>query len=112
MLLRAQKETLEPYMSLSDFVAPKGSVPDYVGAFACSAGFGVDELCAEYQKDSDDYKSIMAKALADRLAEALAELLHRQVRTTIWGYAADEKLSVDDCIGVKYQGMPTYSHCV
>lgn len=119
---QSQKETLDPYHCISDFVAPKGTVPDYVGAFACSAGrervrvaffvallticagFGVDEVCAAHQKDSDDFKSIMTKALADRCAEALAELLHQRVRTTIWGYAAEEKLGVEDCIGVKYQG--------
>jgi len=101
-----QKETNDPYFCLSDFVASKDSgVPDYVGAFACCAGFGVDELCAEFAKDSDDYKSIMSKALADRLAEAMAELLHQQVRKEIWGYAPDEKLSPSECIGVGYQGI-------
>ncbi len=90
--LAAQKENTEPYFSVSDFVADIDSgVPDYVGAFACSAGFGVDELCREYAKDSDDFHSILCKALADRLAEALAEHLHRKVRTTIWAYSPDVK---------------------
>ena len=101
-----QKETNDAYMCLSDFIASKDSgVPDYLGAFACCGGFGVDELCAEYAKDSDDYKSIMSKALADRLAEAMAELLHKQVRTEIWGYAPDEKLTPEECVGVGYQGI-------
>merc|ERR1711916_85515 len=103
---QAQKESTEPYYCLSDFVASKESgIPDYIGAFACSAGFGVDELCAEYAKDSDDYKSIMAKALADRLAEAFAEMLHQRVRKEIWGYSPDEQLTPTECIAVKYQGI-------
>jgi 5-methyltetrahydrofolate--homocysteine methyltransferase len=101
-----QKETVEPYFAMSDFIATKESgVADYVGAFACSAGFGVDALCAEYAKDSDDFHSILVKAIADRLAEALAEHLHRELRRTVWGYVQDEALSPDDCIGVRYQGI-------
>lgn len=103
---QGQKETVEPYHALADFVSSKASgVPDYVGAFACSAGFGVEEVCAEYMKDADDFKSILCKAIADRLAEALAEYLHQQVRTTVWAYSEKEALSPEDCIGVKYQGI-------
>ncbi len=116
---QGQKENSEPYYCVSDFVASEESkVPDYVGAFACSAGFGVDELCRQYAKDSDDYHAILAKALADRLAEALAEQLHYRVRTAIWGYSQEvgadffffffflqESLSPEQCIDVKYVGI-------
>jgi len=82
--LREQAEKVDlsdPYFCLSDFVAPKeAGVPDYVGMFAVSCGFGCDEACAVYEKDSDDYSIIMMKAIADRLAEAYAEKLHERVR--------------------------------
>lgn len=82
---QAEKDTEEPYLALSDFVAPKGSgVRDYVGAFVCSAGFGLDELTKEFKAAGDDYSYIMAEALADRLAEALAEALHERVRKEFW----------------------------
>jgi 5-methyltetrahydrofolate--homocysteine methyltransferase len=101
-----QKEDVEPYFCVSDFISNKESkVPDYLGAFACSAGFGVDELCAEYAKDHDDYKSIMTKALADRLAEASAEFLHTKIRKEIWGFAPEENLTPEECLAVKYQGI-------
>ena len=91
---------------MSDFVAPKETgLVDYVGAFAVSVGFGVDEKCAEYEKDHDDYSSIMLKALADRLTEALAEYLHERVRKEEWGYAASENLNAEDLLSVKYQGI-------
>jgi 5-methyltetrahydrofolate--homocysteine methyltransferase len=96
-------ESSDPYYCVSDFVAPKTSgLRDYVGCFAVCAGFGVDELCAEYEKDHDDYSIIMVKALADRLAEAFAEKLHRDVRTTHWGYAKDEALETEDLLKIKY----------
>ena len=83
---QAEKESQE-FTCMSDFVAPEDSgVQDYLGAFAVSAGFGSEEACAEYEADHDDYSSIMFKALADRLAEAFAELLHERVRTELWGY--------------------------
>jgi 5-methyltetrahydrofolate--homocysteine methyltransferase len=103
---QAQKENSEPYGCVSDFVASRDSkVPDYVGAFACSAGFGLEELCKHYAADSDDYHSILAKAIADRLAEALAEHVHQRVRRTIWGCSPDEKLTPQECLDVKYQGI-------
>jgi len=84
---------------LSDFIAPKESgVPDYWGGFAVTAGIGCDELVAEFEKDHDDYNSIMAKALADRLAEAFAEKMHELVRREHWGYAKEEKLGAEDLI--------------
>lgn len=82
---QAEKDTDEPYVALSDFIAPKGSgVGDYIGAFVCSAGFGLDELTKEFKAAGDDYSYIMAEALADRLAEALAEVLHERVRKDFW----------------------------
>jgi 5-methyltetrahydrofolate--homocysteine methyltransferase len=91
---------------LADFVAPKDSgKADWIGGFACTAGLGIDAKLAEFQADHDDYHSIMLKALADRLAEALAEWLHLQVRRDYWGYAADEALDNDDLIAEQYQGI-------
>jgi 5-methyltetrahydrofolate--homocysteine methyltransferase len=94
------------YVAYGDFVAPRESgVADYVGQFAVSAGFGVAEMCAEFERQNDDYSSIMAKSLADRLAEAFAEKLHHDVRTTLWGYAPDEQLTNADLLKVRYQGI-------
>jgi len=91
---------------LADFVAPKESgIEDYIGAFAVTAGLGLDELIAEYDKEHDIYKNIMAKAVADRLAEAFAEYLHRQVRTEFWGYMPDESLENNELIKERYQGI-------
>jgi len=102
--LRQQQEHNGPYLALADFIAPKESgVTDYVGAFAVTAGIGVDELVARFLKDHDDYNSIMTKALADRLAEALAEKLHRDVRAAC--YARDENLSPSELIAEKYRGI-------
>jgi 5-methyltetrahydrofolate--homocysteine methyltransferase len=98
---------------LSDFVAPKG-MPDYMGAFAVTGGIGEDELAQLYIDDGDDYSAIMAKAVADRLAEAFAEYLHQQVRKELWGYAADETLDNEALIREKYQGIrpaPGYAAC-
>jgi 5-methyltetrahydrofolate--homocysteine methyltransferase len=98
---------------LSDFVAPKGT-PDYMGAFAVTGGIGEDELAQLYIDDGDDYSAIMAKAVADRLAEAFAEYLHQQVRKELWGYAADETLDNEALIREKYQGIrpaPGYAAC-
>jgi 5-methyltetrahydrofolate--homocysteine methyltransferase len=106
--LRQQTEKVDgkPNMCLTDFIAPKESgVDDYFGAFAVTAGIGVDKLVAEYEADHDDYNSIMVKALADRLAEAFAEYLHEFVRKEAWGYAADEALDNDALINEKYQGI-------
>jgi len=100
---------------LSDFVAPKSSgKADYIGAFAVTAGTWEDDLAKAYENDGDDYNSIMVKSLADRLAEAFAEYLHKKVRKEIWGYVPDEILSNEDLIREKYQGIrpaPGYAAC-
>jgi len=96
----------KPNYCVSDFVAPKQSgVKDYMGAFAVTAGIGIDEKVAEFEQQHDDYNSIMLKALADRLAEAFAELMHQRVRREFWGYARDEQLDSDDLIAEKYRGI-------
>jgi 5-methyltetrahydrofolate--homocysteine methyltransferase len=104
-----------PNSCLGDFVAPATSgIADYIGAFAVSTGFGADEFAAEFAAALDDYNSIMVKALADRLAEALAEYLHQQVRKDYWGYAADETLDNEALIREAYQGIrpaPGYPAC-
>ena len=89
-------------------------VKDYIGAFAVTAGIGIDARVAEFEKNHDDYSAIMLKALADRLAEAFAELLHERVRREFWGYAKDEALSNEDLIEEKYRGIrpaPGYPAC-
>ncbi|MBL0047204.1 MAG: methionine synthase [Bacteroidetes bacterium] len=88
--------------ALADFLKP---ADDYIGTFALSTGFGIEKWIEKFEKDHDDYSSIMLKALADRLAEAFAELMHKKVRTEIWGYASDEKLSSEEIIKEKYQGI-------
>jgi len=102
------------YRALSDYIAPKTSgVKDYIGAF-CVSVFGADELATSYEKNHDDYNSIMVKALADRFAEAAAEYLHKEVRTTYWGYAKDEHLTNEELIGESYKGIrpaPGYPAC-
>ncbi|MET0759126.1 MAG: methionine synthase [Flavobacterium sp.] len=102
-------------MALSDFIAPKDTgKTDYMGAFCVTTGFGVDEWATEFEKNLDDYNSIMVKALADRLAEAFAEYLHEKIRTEIWGYASDETLSKQDLIEEEYKGIrpaPGYPAC-
>jgi 5-methyltetrahydrofolate--homocysteine methyltransferase len=103
---QAEKETEEPYMCVSDFIAPKSSsVPDYLGMFACTSGIGLDVIVEKYKAEGDDYNYIMAEALADRLAEAFAEKMHELTRRDWWGYAPDENMSVDDMLKVKYQGI-------
>ncbi len=101
--------------ALSDFVAPRESgVADYVGAFAVTAGHGLDALVQEFERDHDDYNAILAKALADRLAEALAERMHQRVRRELWGYAPDEALANEQLIQEEYQGIrpaPGYPAC-
>jgi 5-methyltetrahydrofolate--homocysteine methyltransferase len=93
-----------PNVSVADFVGPPG-VEDFVGAFAVTAGHGVEELVRAFEAANDDYSAILAKALADRLAEALAERMHERVRRELWGYAADEALTNDDLIAERYQGI-------
>ena len=89
-------------------------MPDYLGVFAVTAGGGIDARVAEFERNHDDYNSILLKALADRLAEAFAERMHARVRREFWGYAADEQLSNDELIEEKYRGVrpaPGYPAC-
>jgi 5-methyltetrahydrofolate--homocysteine methyltransferase len=105
----------EELASLADFIAPKESdLTDYIGAFAVTTGIGADKLAAQYEAAHDDYNAIMVKALADRLAEAFAEHLHKRVRTEYWGYAGDETLDNEALIKEKYRGIrpaPGYPAC-
>jgi len=98
-----KKSNGKPNLALSDFIAEEGQ--DYVGAFAVTAGHGELEIARKFKDAGDDYSSIMATALADRLAEAFAEALHKKVRTELWGYAPDEQTSVQDLIEENYQGI-------
>ncbi len=103
---QAKKRSGQPNKALSDFVAPKESgIPDYVGGFAVTTGHGVMDLVERFEKDHDDYNAILVKALADRLAEAFAEYLHREVRTDLWGYAKEEDLDNEELIREKYVGI-------
>jgi 5-methyltetrahydrofolate--homocysteine methyltransferase len=105
----------QPHYALADFVAPRDSgVKDWIGAFAVTAGIGLDEKVREFEARHDDYGSIMAKALADRLAEALAERMHERVRREFWGYAPEERFTSDDLVREKYRGIrpaPGYPAC-
>lgn len=115
--LRQQLKKKEgiPNIALADFIAPKETgIEDYVGSFCVSTGFGTAELAAEFEKDHDDYNSILIKSLADRLAEAFAEYLHKEVRTKYWGYATSETLSNQELIKEEYKGIrpaPGYPAC-
>ena len=104
-----------PNYCLADFIAPKESkLKDYIGAFAVTAGLGIDARVAEFEKHHDDYNAILLKSLADRLAEAFAEHLHLRVRREFWGYAADEALGNDGLIAEQYRGIrpaPGYPAC-
>jgi 5-methyltetrahydrofolate--homocysteine methyltransferase len=112
---QSQKTAGAPNIALADFIAPKDSgKQDYIGCFCVTTGFGVDEKAAEFEKQLDDYNSILVKALGDRLAEAFAEYLHLKVRKEIWGYASDESLSNQDLIAEEYKGIrpaPGYPAC-
>lgn len=112
---QSQKTKGAPNIALSDFILPKDSgITDYIGAFCVTTGFGVDEWAAEFEKDLDDYNSIMVKALADRFAEAFAEYLHEKVRQDFWGYDPQESLSTEDLIEENYKGIrpaPGYPAC-
>jgi 5-methyltetrahydrofolate--homocysteine methyltransferase len=102
---QANKEGSEPCRSLADFIAPKETgLPDHIGAFAVTSGIGLKELCDKFRADNDDYNAIMAEAVADRLAEAFAECLHKRVRDE-WGYGCEEHLSPADLIQEKYRGI-------
>ncbi|APQ16617.1 methionine synthase [Maribacter hydrothermalis] len=115
--LRQQLERREGVAdyALADFIAPKESgKKDYIGCFCVSTGFGTAELAAKYEADLDDYNAILVKALADRLAEAFAEYLHKEVRLKHWGYAANEELTNEDLIKESYKGIrpaPGYPAC-
>lgn len=112
---QSQKAKGKPNIALADFIAPKETgIQDYVGCFCVSTGFGTAELAAKYVEEHDDYNAIMVKALADRLAEAFAEYLHKEVRTNYWGYASEENLTNEDLISEKYKGIrpaPGYPAC-
>ena len=112
---QSQKTAGAPNIALADFIAPKEiGKQDYIGCFCVSTGFGVDEKASEFEKQLDDYNSILVKALGDRLAEAFAEYLHLKVRKEIWGYASDEVLSNEELIKEKYKGIrpaPGYPAC-
>ena len=97
------KDDGSPNWCLADFISPKG-FPDYVGGFAVTSGHGLKELVEKFKADHDDYNAIMAEALADRLAEAFAEFLHRRVREE-WGYGKPEKLTAEDLVAEKYRGI-------
>lgn len=115
--LRQQSEKAEgqTYNCLADFVAPKETgVTDYMGGFAVTTGIGIEKLVEQYEKDHDDYHSIMIKAIADRLAEAFAEKMHELVRKEYWGYAKEEHLSTEELIKESYRGIrpaPGYPAC-
>ncbi len=104
-----------PSLALADFIAPKETgMQDYMGCFCVTTGFGTQELATNFEEAHDDYNSIMIKALADRLAEAFAEYLHKEVRTNYWGYAANEDLSNEELIKENYKGIrpaPGYPAC-
>ena len=112
---QSQKTAGAPNIALADFIAPKDSgKQDYIGCFCVTTGFGVDEKAHEFEKQLDDYNSILVKALGDRLAEAFAEYLHLLVRTEIWGYASEESLSNQQLIAEDYKGIrpaPGYPAC-
>ncbi|MDP0926789.1 methionine synthase [Paracoccus onubensis] len=99
------KRGTRPNVALSDFVAPEGSGPDYVGGFVVTAGPEESEIAARFERANDDYSSIMVKALADRFAEAMAEMLHERVRRELWGYSPDENLGNADLIAERYDGI-------
>ncbi|MFT3690290.1 methionine synthase [Paenirhodobacter sp.] len=102
---QTSKRDGRPNVALSDFVAPEGTVRDWVGGFVVTAGPEENEIAARYERANDDYGSIMVKALADRVAEAMAELLHERVRKEYWGYAADETFAPTELIGEPYRGI-------
>ncbi|MDP5199299.1 methionine synthase [Flavobacterium sp. DG2-3] len=113
--VQSQKTKGAPNPALADFILPKESgIDDYMGAFCVTTGFGVDEWAAEYEKNLDDYNSIMVKALADRFAEAFAEYLHERVRKDFWGYDSEESLTNEELIKESYKGIrpaPGYPAC-
>jgi 5-methyltetrahydrofolate--homocysteine methyltransferase len=109
------KRAKVPNLALADFIAPKSTgIQDYIGLFVVTAGDGAGALAKQFEESGDDYSAIMVKALADRLAEAAAEYLHQQVRTSFWGYSSTEKLSISELIKEQYEGIrpaPGYPAC-
>lgn len=112
---QTQKAKDLPNFSLADFIAPKQTgLKDYLGGFVVTAGLGIEKYVKQYQENLDDYSAILLKALADRLAEAFAELMHKKVREELWGYVQNENLNNEDLIKEKYQGIrpaPGYPAC-
>ena len=112
---QTEKRSDQPNSSLSDYIAPWDTAQkDYMGFFAVTSGIGIEKLLKEYESNHDDYRSIMVKALADRLAEAHAEYMHHKVRTELWGYSKDEQLDNEELIAEKYTGIrpaPGYPAC-
>ena len=112
---QAQFAASQPNLSLADFVSPVSSgVTDYIGGFAVTTSLGIEQRVRQFEEDHDDYSAIMLKALADRLAEALAEMMHEKTRKEIWGYSPSESLANEDLISEKYQGIrpaPGYPAC-
>lgn len=112
---QTQKSKGKPNIALSDYICPvEYDKKDYIGCFCVSAGFGAEKMAKDYERNQDDYQSIMTKALADRLAEAAAEYLHREIRTKYWGYAKNESLENYELIKEKYRGIrpaPGYPAC-
>ena len=112
---QSKKAIGKPNIALADFIAPKETgIQDYVGCFCVSTGFGTEQLVKEFEANHDDYNAIMIKALADRLAEAFAEYLHKEVRTNHWSYASNENLTNEELIKENYKGIrpaPGYPAC-
>ncbi|MBL6696494.1 MAG: meth protein, partial [Luminiphilus sp.] len=109
-----EKRPGEPNLSLADYIAPEQGPNDFLGGFCVTAGHGVAERADTYEKNHDDYNAIMLKAIADRLAEAMAEHLHQQVRVDLWGYDETESLSREELIRERYRGIrpaPGYPAC-
>jgi 5-methyltetrahydrofolate--homocysteine methyltransferase len=110
-----KKEQGEPNLALADFIAPRETgIRDYIGGFVVTAGLGIEKTLERFSKEYDDYHRIMTQALADRFAEAFAEMLHEKIRRELWGYAAEEKLSAPELLSEKYRGIrpaPGYPAC-
>jgi 5-methyltetrahydrofolate--homocysteine methyltransferase len=107
-----KKAADQPQFCLADFVSPLGG--DHIGGFEVTTGIGIEKWIEYFERQNDDYNSILLKALADRLAEAFAELMHQRVRRELWGYAADEQLTPEDVVAERYQGIrpaPGYPAC-
>jgi 5-methyltetrahydrofolate--homocysteine methyltransferase len=115
MRRNSARENARPNAALADYIAPKGAgIPDYLGGFAVTAGIGIENKLAEFERDHDDYSAILLKALADRLAESFAERMHERVRKEFWAYAPDERLTNDDLMAERFRGIrpaPGYPAC-